>query len=76
MSAGTLPSPGPLQGYALFLAALYTMIGLMMVAVALSAWVAWCFRNRSFPAVWWVRGAGAGCRMGGAVPRGRRSLLH
>ncbi len=47
-----------LQGYAVFLAALYTMIGLMMVAVALSAWVAWCFRNRSFPAVWWVRAAG------------------
>jgi hypothetical protein len=45
------------QGYMIFLAALYTMIGLLAFALVLSAWVAWCFQQRSFPAVWWVGGA-------------------
>ncbi|KXZ56445.1 hypothetical protein GPECTOR_1g399 [Gonium pectorale] len=43
------------RGYSIFLAALYTMIGLLAVAVALSAWVAWCFQHRSFPFVWPIK---------------------
>ncbi|KAG2446182.1 hypothetical protein HXX76_000775 [Chlamydomonas incerta] len=43
------------RGYTIFLVALYTMIGLLVFALVLSAWVAWCFQERSFPAVWPIK---------------------
>ncbi|KAG2440500.1 hypothetical protein HYH02_010378 [Chlamydomonas schloesseri] len=43
------------RGYTIFLVALYIMIGLLVFALVLSAWVAWCFQQRSFPAVWPIK---------------------
>lgn len=43
-----------LQGYTFFVGLLYAMVGLLILMMGLSVWVAWCFKNRSFPAIWWV----------------------
>ncbi len=39
-------------GYSFFVALLYVMEAGTLAMVALSLWVAWCFKNRSFPSVW------------------------
>ncbi|GFR41359.1 hypothetical protein Agub_g2042 [Astrephomene gubernaculifera] len=43
------------RGYSFLLAALYLVIALLLVAVALSSWVAWCFQHRNFPFVWPIK---------------------
>ncbi|GIL45019.1 hypothetical protein Vafri_2438, partial [Volvox africanus] len=42
-------------GYNFFIGLLYIMIGLLVLMMGLSLWVAWCFKNRSFPSVWPIK---------------------
>ncbi|EFJ49262.1 phosphate acetyltransferase [Volvox carteri f. nagariensis] len=42
-------------GYNFFIGLLYIMVGLLMLMMGLSLWVAWCFKNRSFPSVWPIK---------------------
>ena len=51
------------------------MIGLLVFALALSAWVAWCFQQRSFPAVWWVARAWSGLDWAGMAVCAGSSLV-
>ncbi|GFR50532.1 hypothetical protein Agub_g12802 [Astrephomene gubernaculifera] len=42
-------------GYNFFIGLLYLMMGGLVAVMGLSLWVAWCFKNRSFPSVWPIK---------------------
>lgn len=41
-----------MQGYDTYVAALYTLLGILLLVLALSFWIAHSYRNRSFPYQW------------------------
>lgn len=43
------------QGYKFYTIAFYLMVAMLAVAVAVCVWVAWCFKNDSFPFLWPIK---------------------
>ncbi|PNH12169.1 Tiny macrocysts protein C [Tetrabaena socialis] len=42
-------------GYGAYLALLYSMVALLAINIGLCVWVAWCFKEQKFPAVWPIK---------------------
>ncbi|PNH03924.1 hypothetical protein TSOC_009961, partial [Tetrabaena socialis] len=43
------------RGYGAYLAVLYSTVAALGLNLALCVWVAWCFKEQKFPAVWPIK---------------------
>lgn len=43
------------QGYFFYTVAFYLMVAMLAISVAVCIWVAWCFKNDSFPFLWPIK---------------------